>query len=788
MLRNYFRVAFRNLLRSKGFSFINILGLSIGMASALIILLWVENEWSYDRFYPNSSRLYVVWNKDKWTNDTVCWPTTPKIMGDFLKKDYPQIEKSSRINWTQTLLFSVGEKRLNVQGTMVDPDFLSMFSVPFVKGNPTTALNDPSSIVITEALAKKLFGQDDVIGKTVKLDNKDVFNVSGVIKDLPGNTEFSYEFLTPWSYMVRRGDDDSSWGNNSTRNIVLLKPNTDIKALNENIKDITIHHEGPDGTTRVFLYPLSREHLFSNFENGKQVGGRIEMVRTFLLIAIFILAIACINFMNLSTARSERRAKEVGIRKTVGALKESLIFQFLLESVLLAVFAGILALGLVWVCLDPFNNLTRKHLFLDFGNPMFTVYILGFILFTGLLAGSYPAFFLSRFRPVEVLKGTFKKVNALVTPRKVLVVFQFTIAIALIICTFIVLKQLRYAQARENGYDKNNLLYVFMQGDAQKNMPLIKNELRDKGVITSVSLTSSPISQSWSNTWGINWQGKPPGDKTIINSYNTDGQLVATMGMHILQGRDIDLLDYPTDTTAVILNESAVTAMRFKSPIGQVIGYPGNPQFHVIGVVKDFIIESPFEPVRPMVMWGPKYSNFNTVHFKLNPAHSTKDNLAVMEKIFKKYNPEYPFEYNFVDKEYARKFSDETTTATLAGLFAALTIFISCLGLFGLAAYMAEARVKEIGVRKVLGASVTNLTTLLSKDFVVLVLFSIVFATPLAWYFMNKWLQDYKYRTHIDVWIFVVAGFLAILISILTVSYQAIKAAMGSPIRSLRSE
>jgi predicted permease len=786
MLKNYLTVAFRNLLRSKGFSFINILGLSIGMACALLILLWVANEWSWDRSYPNTDRLYTVWNKDKWTNDTVCWPTTPKVMGPVIKPAFPEIEKETRINWTQTLLFSVGEKRLNVKGTMVDPDFLSMFSVPFVEGDPATALNQPTSLVITQSLAHKLFGDDDAMGKVVKLDNKDVFSVSGVIKDLPNNTSFDYEFLTPWSYMVKRGDDDSSWGNNSTRNVLLLKPHTDLEALQRKIKNFTIQHE-QGGTTTIFLYPFSRSHLFGNFENGKQAGGRIEMVRAFLLIAVFILIIACINFMNLSTARSERRAKEVGIRKTVGALKGALVIQFLMESILLAFFAGILALIMVRVSLGPFNELTNKHLVLEWGSIPFWLGLVGFIGFTGLLAGSYPAFYLSTFRPVQVLKGTFRKVNALVTPRKVLVVFQFSIAILLIVATLIVLKQLRYAQSRENGYDKNNLVYVMMQGDMQKNYHVIVNELRDKGAVTTWSMCSSPISESWSNTWGINWDGKPVGDKTIINSFTTDGNLVKTMGMQIVEGRDIDLVNYPADSNAAIINEACVKAMNFKHPLGQIIGYPGDP-FKVVGVVRDFIIESPYAPIRPMVMWGPKNKWFNAIHFKLNPAQTTARNLAIMKEVFNKYNPEYPFEYNFVDKEYARKFSDEQSTATLAGLFAALTIFISCLGLFGLAAYMAEARVKEIGVRKVLGASVTNLTALLSRDFIALVLISIVVATPVAWYFMDKWLMNYKYRTHIDPWIFIFAGLAAVLISLATVSYQAIRAAMASPIRSLRSE
>jgi putative ABC transport system permease protein len=528
-------------------------------------------------------------------------------------------------------------------------------------------------------------------------------------------------------------------------------------------------------------------HLYGRFEHGKPDGGRISLVRSFFWIAIFILVIACINFMNLSTARSERRAKEVGIRKTVGALKGSLIAQFLSESMIIAFIAGIVSLMLAYVLLTPFNNLIQKELTLGLGNPVFWIFFLGFIIITGLLAGSYPAFFLSRFQPVQVLKGAFKKVNALVTPRKILVVFQFTIAILLIICTLIVVKQLKYAQDRETGYDKGNLIYVALQGTLTEKHDLIRNQLLSEGVATSVSLTSSPISQSWSNTWGFGWAGKPVGDKTIINSYSVDGHIVQTTGMKLMEGRDIDLTAYPSDSSACILNETAVKAMGFKHPIGQVVTN-GDTKFTVVGVVKDFIIEDPFQPIRPMVIEGPKYQWFNIIHIKLNPAHSTKDNIDKIKKIFTQYNPDYPFEYKFVDAEYALKFSDETTTATLAGLFAGLTIFISCLGLFGLAAYMAENRIKEIGVRKVLGASIMGITTMLSIDFLWLVLISIAISVPIAWYSMDKWLDNYKFRITISVWIFVLAGLTAVIISLATVSYQAIKAALANPIKSLRTE
>ena len=785
MLKNYLTVAFRNLLRSKGFSLMNILGLAIGMASALIILLWVQNEWSFDRFYKNESSLYQVWNKDNWGTVLTCWSATPKILGPTLKQEFPEIEQTSRVNNDRTLLFVYGDKHLEVTGTMADPDFLTMFSVPFTEGRASGAFNSPYSIIVTKSLAKKLFGNEDPMGKTFKIDNKNNVTVTAVVADPPNNTRFDYEFILPWTYLTATGQDDNYWGNNSTHTYVMVKEGTNMARLNDRIKEVIKRHSGPDQTERQFLYPVSREHLYAQFKDGKPNGGKIDMVRAFLVLAIFILLIACINFMNLSTARSEKRAKEVGIRKTIGAQKVSLVIQFLAESILISVIAGIVALVIVQLSLPSFNDLTRKVLFIGYGNPLFWLGFVGFILFTGVLAGSYPAFFLSAFQPVQVLKGGFKKVNALVTPRRVLVILQFTFAIILIICTVIIERQIRFAQDRDTGYDKHNLIYVAMQGDIFKNVNLIKGELLNQGIATSISNTSSPVTASWSNTSGIQWPGKVPGDQTMFNRYSTDGNLVRTMGMQVILGRDIDLANYPSDTFAVILNESAVRAMGLQHPIGQVIGDDTN--YRVIGVVKDFIIESPYEPIRPMTIFGPNMG-YQTMHIKLNPAHSTQENLAAMEKVFKQYNPEYPFLYKFIDEEYTRKFKDEQTTAILAALFAGLTIFISCLGLFGLAAYMAESRIKEIGVRKVLGASVFNITTLLSKDFVTLVGIAILIASPLAWFTMHQWLAGYAYHTTISAWIFVFAGLAAIVLSLATVSYQAIKAALANPVKSLRSE
>ncbi len=788
MIKNFFTIAFRNILRNKGFSIINISGLAIGMASAILILLWVQSEFSYDNFYVNKDRLYQAWNSDKGNDGIHCWNNTPKILVPTLKKDFPEVEKATRVNWDETILFSVGEKKINVNGTMADPDFLTMFGFPFVEGNNNIALNNPTDLIISQKIAKQFFGNDDALGKTIRLDNKYDFTVSGVIKDLPNNTQFNFNYILPWSFMKVRNEDDSDWGRNSTHNFILLKPNASLASINAKIKNIYSEHGDKNWTTKSFLYPVSKLRLYSNFENGIPVGGKIGTVKVFILIAIFILLIACINFMNMSTARSEKRAKEVGIRKVVGALRNALVGQFLAESILIAFIAGIFALIIVQLCLPPFNSLTLKQLSIEYNSIYFWLLFIGFILFTGVLAGSYPAFFLSSFKPVYVLKGAFKKANALVTPRKVLVVLQFTFAIVLIVCTIIIERQIKYAQQREAGYNKSNLTYTFLSGDMLKNYALIKNDLINKGIATSVTKSSAPLTESW-NSGSASWDGKNPNDKTEVHYMNADEDIVKTAGLQLVQGRDMDLKAYPTDSSAIIINEAAAALMGFKKPIGQIINKDDTrAKWHVVGVVKNFILLSPYEPIRPVIIQGAKAEWFNLIHVKLNNANSTAQNIAAMEKVFKEYNPQYPFEYHFIDEQYAKKFNDEQTTGTLTAFFASLTIFISCLGLFGLATYMAENRIKEIGVRKVLGASVTSITTLLSKDFIKLVIISILIASPIAYWAMSKWLQGYNYRLPIAWWIFLVAGLLSIIIALFTVSFQAIKAAVANPVKSLRTE
>jgi putative ABC transport system permease protein len=786
MLKNYFKVAFRNVIRNKVFSLINILGLAIGMASAVIILLWVQNEVSYDRFHANDKRLYEVWENDLRDGGLQSGTPTPQLMGPALKRDYPEIENAARIGWNQYILFGYSNKSVKVNGTWADPSFLTMFSFPLLKGDPKTALVDPHSVVLTQKAVKKVFGNEDPMGKLLKFDNNENFIVSGIMKDPPNNTEFDFEFLNSSAFLESKGWMDSDWTDVSIRTFVLLKPNATMADANQKIKDIVKKYSGGRSKSEVFLYPVNQLRLYSKFENGKSSGGRIEIVRIFFLIAVFILIIACINFMNLSTARSEKRAKEVGIRKVAGALRSSLVAQFLVESVIISAIAGCLAVFLVVLFLPAFNQLTQKQLFIDRTNIYVWTGGIGFILFTGLLAGSYPAFFLAAFKPVTVLKGAFKKVNALVTPRKILVISQFTFAIILIICTIIIIQQIKYAQGRKTGYDKDHLAYVYLEGQIPKNYELIKNDLLHSGTAISVNQTMAPLTQSWSSGSSLSWQGKDPNMRISFDRSTTDGNLVRTMGLDLISGRDIDIKTYPTDSTACVVNESAVRLMQFKNPIGQII-FDDPVSWHIVGVIRDFILTSPYDPTRPIIFKGPKYGR-NVLNIKFNHDHATAENLASAEKIFKKYNPAYPFEYHFIDQEYAQKFNDERLTATLAGLFAGLTIFISCLGLFGLASYMAENRIKEVGVRKILGASITNIAALLSGDFIRLVIIAIVIASPIAWYFMNKWLIGFNYRIRISWSVFALAGIAAIVIALITVSFQAVKAAIANPVKSLRSE
>jgi putative ABC transport system permease protein len=789
LLGNYFKTARRSLSRNLTFSVINITGLAIGIAGAIILLLLVEFQLSVDQFHKKKDRIYLLLGNTKINGEIRTWFSTPMELAPVLKLNYPEVEEVTRINWVSAFILKYEDKRIQTRGMLVDPGFLNIFDFPLLKGNTKKVLNNPHDIVITESLSKKMFGATDPMGKTIKIDSIALFTVTGVLKDIPKNTQFEFEYLVPYSYMKEVGWYNADWGNgSSTETCVLLKPGITEAKANQVFGNVITAHAS-DVKTIVFVHPMRKWRLWSNFENGKIVGGAIQFVRLFSIIAAFILLIACINYMNLSTARSVKRGKEVGIRKVAGAGKGSLVGQFLWESILYSFIAGIIALILVESSLGWFNKILESSLALPYGSPYFWLTAAGFIVFTGIIAGSYPAFYLSAYKPIRVLKGIFKGSHALVTPRKVLVVVQFTFAITFIICTFVIYKQLAFGRKRDVGFDKTNLVFTYNKGDVQTNYIFIRNELLASGAVTDVTRTNAPVIDSWYYEDKFDWKGKDKNIRQIFTLYQTDKAFTKTVGLKILAGRDIDLDSYPADSTATLVNEAAVKVLGFKNPVGQYIKKPDGKYLQIVGVIKDFISGSPYEPVFPMVVHGPeKKMWFGAVTFRLNTQHSTSANLKTITAVFKKYNPDYPFEYHFVDQSYTERFQGEETMGTLAAVFAGLTIFISCLGLFALATYMAESRIKEIGIRKVLGASVATITTLLSKDFLKLVVISFLIASPLAGWLMYNWLQRYEYRIPLSWWIFAGTGLISILIAVATVGYQSLKAALANPVKSLRSE
>jgi ABC-type antimicrobial peptide transport system permease subunit len=798
MLKNYLTIAWRNLIRNRSFSIINILGLAIGMASAALILLWCQYVASADQFHSNLGRLYEVFSNDKIEGMIRTVNSTPEIMAPELTKDFPEIESASRINWSRNLISATvtlasrpgaspnpDPSAFMSPGFIVDPDFLTMFSLAFVAGDPRTALKDPHGIVITQQLAQQLFHTQDAIGRTVNMGGSELFKVTGVIRDIHKNS-----FLQGIDYLCaygQQGNIDSNWTNLSIQTYVLLKPNTRAESVDRKIGDLIARRSGGQRKTQEFLYPVSRVGLHGQFVNGKESGGLIDMVQTFTLIAAFIILIACINFINLSTAYSQRRAKEVGIRKATGALRSALLVQFLGESLLAATLAGIIALLLVQLVLPAYDNFVQIHLHLDYQEPGFWALFLGFILLTGILAGGYPAFVLSSFKPVAVLKGRISNFLSTATPRKVLVVVQFTIGITLIISTLIVRRQIEYAQTRQIGYDRDRLVNIPIKSDNLRNhAEAVRNELLTSGAAVAATEAFSPLTENWGTTSDLKFQGSENLPPDRVNRYSESGGLIATTGMQLVHGRDIDPIHFPTDSSACLINEAALAYMKFKDPIGQVIR-DGENTFHVVGVVKNYIQESPYQPVRPMIIEGPIIWR-HVILVRLSGNHPIDQDLATAEKIVRKFEPLYPFEYSLVDEDYARKFDIEKFVGRLATIFTGLVIFISCLGLFGLAAFTAHSRIKEIGIRKVLGASVVNISLLLSKDFIKLIALSILFAVPTAWLAMTDWLSSYDYHISIGWDIFALSGVLALLIAFATVSYQSIKAALIIPVRSLRAE
>jgi putative ABC transport system permease protein len=787
MFKNYFKIAWRSLLQNKGLAFINIFGLAIGMAFALLIGLWIQYETSFDQFHKNINRLALIRKHNLFNNQKSTATSQPVPLHDELKRNYPEIKRLTRIDNNEHSLV-IDNNKFHKKGLYVDRDFLTMLSFPLVKGNAATALNDPNGIVLTESLANTLFGKEDPIGKPIKIDNEYTALVTAVAKDAPDNSTISFEFLAPFEYLLRNSErvKTAQWGNNWLTYIVELKEGSSMQALSKKIEPVVMKKRTDGVTQLLFLQPLQQWHLYSDYKEWVNTGGRIEYVRLFTVIGIFVLLIACINFMNLSTARSEKRAKEVGIRKAVGSQRIQLIVQFLSESMLTAFLAFLLSILLIQLLLPLLKDIGFEKIHFRFGDVSLWASLLGVCIVTGLLAGSYPALYLSSFVPVKVLKGTLKQGIAAVSFRKILVVLQFTISIGLIVCTVIVFQQIGHAKDRHLGYNPDNLItIVTSNNDLKKNYEAWKQELLNTGYIESVAQTSGPmtnITNSWSD---FTWEGKDPNARTSFDVMMTDWDYVKTAGVQLIKGRGFSR-EYKTDSNAIIINETAAKLVGYKDPLGKVISL-GTEPLTVIGVVKDVVMRDPFKPVGPSItLFNVQRTSIMLLRLASN-VDLTKA-LAAIKPISEKYNPALPFEYRFADEEYAKKFTTENQVGKLAGILAGLAIFISCLGLFGLATFMAERRIKEIGIRKVLGASVANLWMLLSKEFVLLVLLSGIIASPLAFWLMHDWLQKYDYRITIEGWVFALAGLLAVLIALFTVSTQAVKAALANPVKSLRTE
>lgn len=791
MITNYFKVALRFMFRNKTHSAINVFGLAFGITGAMLLFLWIAHEFTYDTFHVDSERIYKAWNREKDGGEINCRDVTPRILAPTLEEEYTSIESAVSVaDYSDSYVFKTGEKKI-VKNSVVftEADFLTMFSFPLLQGDASSALASPGSIVLTERFANHLFGYKEVMGEnlTISVSGSDFqFTVSGILKNLPANTAFNFEYLLPFQFLESIGVKDTQWSNNSVSTYVKVKPNVNIDNLNKEIKDIRKEHVFGE-QTEIFLYPITKMRLYSRFENGVPAGGRIEVIRMLAILGGCLLLIACINFINLSTARAQRRSKEVAVRKVTGAYRHSLVTQFLCESVLVAFIAGFVSLGISYLILPYFNSLIGQNLSLDFGNTFFWMGMLTTVVVAGLLAGGYPAVYLSSFQPIRILKGLGVLNSSRSTLRNVLVILQFGFAITLIVSTIVIYKQVKFLQNRDAGYGKENLIYHHLIGDISKNYKALKNELLQSGTAVGVTKTSSPVTERLSSTTDIRWHDKDPLNKTPIERFHVDESFVTTAALTILEGRDLDLDRFPSDSSAVILNEAAVKLMGFRNPIGEKIVDNG-VAYHVVGVVKDFILTSPHQKVEPIVIQGGYGDWFNVMHVRLNPAKPIDESIDALSDIFKKYNPDYPFEYHFVDAEYARKFSDLERTLTLTTVFASIAIFIACLGLLGLSTYMTEARLKEIGIRKVMGGSVASITRLLAYSQLKPILISVVLFSPMAWFAMNWWLQSFAYRISLDKWTFVTSALTLSFIGIVTIGFQTIRAATANPVHTLRNE
>lgn len=791
MLLNYVRIAIRFALRNKAYTTINFLGLVTGMCGAILLFSWIRLEFSFEQFHRNKDQLYVAWNLWDMNGSIEADQTTPRVLAPTLEKEFASVEHAiSYATWGDPYLFQAPQtKVINTNGAFADPAFLTMFTFPLIAGNQGTALLEPSNIVITQKFAAQLFGTKPALGEALSISqsgHRFEFTVSGVMKDLPSNTDFHFDFILPFGFLESLGEKDTFWGNNSVRTLVQLKAGTDPVVFNEQVKDIVKRHYADGQNNEIMLHPLDKMRLYSRFAGAIPSGGRIETVRLLILLAMGLMLIAAINFINLSTARAQRRAREVAVRKVTGAQRGSLIWQFLSESILMAVVAGCIAILVAWWLLPSFSALVNQSIPMHLAEPVTWIWLAGFVVMTGLLAGSYPALFLSSFLPVQVLKGGTTVSRS--TLRSALVVLQFGTAFLLVVSAIVVKRQIDFVQRRDAGYSMSNLVYIPLTGDLNRNFSAFANDLKSGASVISVTKVSAPLTEQWSGTTDIVWRGKNPEQQTNIERIYVDEYITSTAVLTVLRGRDMDLANFPTDSTAALLNETALKLMGFENPIGEIIR-DGRHEWHVIGVVKDFVFTSPYQPVEPIILFGNKRKwASNTLYIRFAPNVSVSASIETLSRLAEKYNPEYPFEYHFADVDYQRKFADLQATLRVNGVFTALTIFVACLGLLGMAMHVAESKTKEIGIRKVMGSTVFGLVRLLGYYSLKPILASLIIFTPIAWYMMKSWLSSFTYHTLLDGWAFLLAAAGIAAIAVATIGWETFRAAKVNPVESIRNE
>ncbi|MBC9794760.1 ABC transporter permease [Sinomicrobium weinanense] len=802
MIRNYLKTTWRNLVKNKGYSAINIGGLAVGMATAMLIGLWVHGELTFNTYHKNYDYIAQVMQHANYNGEVKTGDPNPVVMASELRTKYgSHFKYVVQASWNDSHLLSVGDKRVNKNGVFFDPDAPEMLTLHMLKGT-RAGLNNPYSIMLSASVAESLFGDEDPMNKTITIDRNQEeaqeVKVTGVYKDLPANSSFSdVEIIMPWALWFIQNPGarewEAHWDFAFSRIFVQVTEQADMEKISAKIKNVILDNLGEEeqkhaGT--VFLHPMRKWNLYNEFRNGVNTGGSIRYVLLFGIVGIFVLLLACINFMNLATARSEKRAREVGIRKTVGSHRWQLICRFFAESYITVLLAFVLSLLLVVLFLPSFNEVAGKKIRIPWSSPLFWMANLAFVFITGLLAGSYPALYLSSFRPLKVLKGTFKVGRLASAPRRVLVVIQFTVSVMLIIGTIIVYQQIQYAKNRPMGYTKTGLINLRSQEELEDHFDAFRTELINAGAIEEMAGSYNSLTNAWNSNSGFEWEGKDPNLTVNFPNNWVSPDFGKTVQWKIKAGRDFSR-ERTTDSMAVIINESAARIMAFENPIERTLRWKNLRQtesYNIIGVVGDILQESPFSPVRPTIYHFDSHDYMRNIVIKLNPEQSTSQSISSIEKVWKKYVADVPFHYTFVDEEFGKKFRAEERIGKLSSYFAVLAILISCLGLFGMASFVAEQRTKEIGIRKVLGASVANLLRLLSKEFVLLVMTSCIIAVPIAWYYLSQWLANYDYRIEISWVIFVLAAVLALVITLLTVGFQAIKAATANPVKSLRAE